>query len=81
MPQAIWIFSREDNAESHTGKGCWKEVDLTEDNASQTTAVFEGWKDANDKWNAMWGRPNRNEPKDGKYYVAGTWTGTRHDGR
>ncbi|MBB9196709.1 DUF1983 domain-containing protein, partial [Escherichia coli] len=41
--------------ESHLGKELLEKVDLTEDNASRLEEFSKEWKDANDKWNAMWG--------------------------
>ncbi|WP_252182140.1 host specificity protein J, partial [Escherichia coli] len=41
--------------ESHLGKELLEKVDLTEDNASRLDEFSKEWKDANDKWNAMWG--------------------------
>nr|WP_261912952.1 phage terminase large subunit family protein [Salmonella enterica] len=46
-----------------------KKIDLTEDNASKLQQFSKEWKDANDKWNAMWG-VKIEQTKDGKYYVA-----------
>ncbi|EJP1763064.1 hypothetical protein NV521_005006, partial [Escherichia coli] len=40
--------------ESHLGKELLEKVDLTEDNASRLDEFSKEWKDANDKWNAMW---------------------------
>ncbi len=56
--------------ESHLGKDLLEKVDLTEDNASKLEQFSKEWKDANDKWNAMWG-VKIEQTKDGKYYVAG----------
>ncbi|EHK4257641.1 host specificity protein J, partial [Escherichia coli] len=56
--------------ESHLGKELLEKVDLTEDNASKLDQFSKEWKDANDKWNAMWG-VKIEQTKDGKYYVAG----------
>uniref|UniRef100_UPI000A888327 phage attachment tail tip protein J n=1 Tax=Escherichia coli TaxID=562 RepID=UPI000A888327 len=56
--------------ESHLGKELLKKVDLTEDNASRLDEFSKEWKDANDKWNAMWG-VKIEQTKDGKHYVAG----------
>ncbi|EFD1537927.1 host specificity protein J, partial [Escherichia coli] len=56
--------------ESHLGKELLEKVDLTEDNASRLEQFSKEWKDANDKWNAMWG-VKIEQTKDGKYYVAG----------
>ncbi|MDF4131165.1 phage tail tip fiber protein, partial [Escherichia coli] len=47
-----------------------EKVDLTEDNASRLDEFSKEWKDANDKWNAMWG-VKIEQTKDGKHYVAG----------
>ncbi|MCV5208452.1 hypothetical protein OFC00_26455, partial [Escherichia coli] len=41
--------------ESHLGKELLEKVDLTEDNASRLDEFSKEWKDANDKWNVMWG--------------------------
>ncbi|EBV2389073.1 hypothetical protein DN344_23480 [Salmonella enterica subsp. enterica serovar Mississippi] len=56
--------------ESHLGKELLEKVDLTEDNSSKLQQFSKEWKDANDKWNAMWG-VKIEQTKDGKYYVAG----------
>ncbi|MGS2970465.1 host specificity protein J [Escherichia coli] len=56
--------------ESHLGKELLEKVELTEDNASKLEAFSKEWKDANDKWNAMWG-VRIEQTKDGKHYVAG----------
>ncbi|HGK5302421.1 TPA: host specificity protein J, partial [Salmonella enterica subsp. enterica serovar Thompson] len=56
--------------ESHLGKELLEKVDLTEDNASKLQQFSKEWKDANDKWSAMWG-VKIEQTKDGKYYVAG----------
>ena len=56
--------------ESHLGKELLEKVDLTEDNASRLDQFSKEWKDANDKWNAMWG-VKIEQTKDGKHYVAG----------
>ncbi|ECZ4232465.1 host specificity protein J, partial [Salmonella enterica] len=56
--------------ESHLGKELLEKVDLTEDNASKLEEFSKEWKDANDKWNAMWG-VKIEQTKDGKHYVAG----------
>ncbi len=56
--------------ESHLGKDLLEKVDLTEDNASKLEQFSKEWKDANDKWNAMWG-VKIEQTKDGKHYVAG----------
>ncbi|EOQ8951645.1 phage tail protein, partial [Escherichia coli] len=56
--------------ESHLGKELLEKVDLTEDNASKLEQFSKEWKDANDKWNAMWG-VKIEQTKDGKHYVAG----------
>ncbi len=54
MPQAIWIFQGQ-ITESHWVR-LLEKVDLTEDNASKLQQFFsKNWRDANDKWNAMWG--------------------------
>ncbi|EFH5108604.1 DUF1983 domain-containing protein [Escherichia coli] len=39
-------------------------------NASRLDEFSKEWKDANDKWNAMWG-VKIEQTKDGKHYVAG----------
>ncbi|MBB7132821.1 DUF1983 domain-containing protein, partial [Escherichia coli] len=41
--------------ESHLGKELLEKVELTENNASKLEEFSKEWKDANDKWNAMWG--------------------------
>ncbi|MBC0848295.1 host specificity protein J [Escherichia coli] len=56
--------------ESHLGKELLEKVELTEDNASKLEEFSKEWKDANDKWNAMWG-VKIEQTKDGKHYVAG----------
>ncbi|HGU5143881.1 TPA: host specificity protein J, partial [Escherichia coli] len=56
--------------ESHLGKELLEKVELTEDNASRLEEFSKEWKDANDKWNAMWG-VKIEQTKDGKHYVAG----------
>ncbi|HFT0918520.1 TPA: phage portal protein [Escherichia coli] len=56
--------------ESHLGKELLEKVELTEDNASKLEEFSKEWKDASDKWNAMWG-VKIEQAKDGKHYVAG----------
>ncbi|ENP9255372.1 host specificity protein J, partial [Escherichia coli] len=56
--------------ESHLGKELLEKVELTEDNASKLEEFSKEWKDANDKWNAMWA-VKIEQTKDGKHYVAG----------
>ncbi|HAY0219001.1 TPA: host specificity protein J [Escherichia coli] len=56
--------------ESHLGQTLLEKVELTEDNASRLDQFAEEWKDANDKWNAMWG-VKIEQTEDGKHYVAG----------
>ncbi|MCI3291170.1 ATP-dependent Clp protease proteolytic subunit [Escherichia coli] len=56
--------------ESHLGKELLEKVELTENNASKLEEFSKEWKDANDKWNAMWG-VKIEQTKDGKHYVAG----------
>ncbi|MDI0941170.1 host specificity protein J [Escherichia coli] len=56
--------------ESHLGKELLEKVELTEDNASRLDEFSKEWKDASDKWNAMWG-VKIEQTKDGKHYVAG----------
>ncbi|WP_097343278.1 phage attachment tail tip protein J [Escherichia coli] len=56
--------------ESHLGKELLGKVDLTEDNASRLDEFSKEWKDASDKWNAMWG-VKIEQTKDGKHYVTG----------
>ncbi|MGF2981165.1 phage tail tip protein, partial [Escherichia coli] len=56
--------------ESHLGKELLEKVDLTEDNASRLDEFSKEWKDASDKWNAMWA-VKIEQTKDGKHYVAG----------
>ncbi|ENB7988155.1 host specificity protein J [Escherichia coli] len=56
--------------ESHLGKELLEKVELTEDNASKLEEFSKEWKDASDKWNAMWG-VKIEQTKDGKHYVAG----------
>ncbi len=55
MLPAIWIFFKGQITESHLGKELLEKVELTEDNASKLEEFSKEWKDANDKWNAMWG--------------------------
>ncbi|EPU1276241.1 phage tail protein [Escherichia coli] len=64
--------------ESHLGKELLEKVDLTEDNASRLDEFSKEWKDANDKWNAMWG-VKIEQTKDGKHYVAGNGKYTAQD--
>ncbi|MDT5381503.1 hypothetical protein LNKOIFOO_004524 [Escherichia coli] len=56
--------------ESHLGKELLEKVELTEDNASKLEEFSKEWKDANDKWNAMWGIKIE-QTEDGRHYVAG----------
>ncbi|MCJ1132188.1 phage tail tip protein, partial [Escherichia coli] len=56
--------------ESHLGKELLEKVELTEDNASRLEEFSKEWKDASDKWNAMWA-VKIEQTKDGKHYVAG----------
>ncbi|EPD2740432.1 phage attachment tail tip protein J [Escherichia coli] len=56
--------------ESHLGKELLEKVDLTEDNASRLEEFSKEWKDASDKWNAMWG-VRIEQTEDGRHYVAG----------
>ena len=56
--------------ESHLGKELLEKVDLTEDNASRLDEFSKEWKDASDKWNAMWG-VKIEHTRDGKHYVTG----------
>ncbi len=56
--------------ESHLGKELLEKVELTEDNASRLEQFSKEWKDASDKWNAMWG-VKIEQTEDGKHYVAG----------
>ncbi|MEE6911899.1 host specificity protein J [Escherichia coli B9:H18] len=55
---------------THLGKELLENVELTEDNASKLEQFSKEWKDANDKWNAMWG-VRIEQTEDGKHYVAG----------
>ncbi|HFF3463450.1 TPA: host specificity protein J, partial [Escherichia coli] len=55
---------------THLGKELLENAELTEDNASRLEAFSKEWKDASDKWNAMWG-VRIEQTKDGKHYVAG----------
>ncbi|EOL9156394.1 DUF1983 domain-containing protein, partial [Escherichia coli] len=55
---------------THLGKELLENFELTEDNASKLEQFSKEWKDANDKWNAMWG-VKIEQTKDGKHYVAG----------
>ena len=56
--------------ESHLGRELLEKVELTEDNASKLEQFSKEWKDANDKWNAMWG-VKIEQTEDGRHYVAG----------
>ncbi|WP_086127107.1 host specificity protein J, partial [Salmonella enterica] len=56
--------------ESHLGKELLEKVELTEDNASRLDEFSKEWKDANGKWNAMWG-VKIEQTEDGRHYVAG----------
>ncbi|HEJ0932884.1 TPA: host specificity protein J [Escherichia coli] len=56
--------------ESHLGKELLEKVELTEDNASRLEEFSKEWKDASDKWNAMWG-VKIEQTRDGRHYVAG----------
>ncbi len=55
---------------THLGKELLENAELTEDNASRLEAFSKEWKDASDKWNAMWG-VRIEQTKDGRHYVAG----------
>ncbi|WP_106508265.1 phage attachment tail tip protein J [Escherichia coli] len=55
---------------THLGKELLENFELTEDNASRLEEFSKEWKDANDKWNAMWG-VRIEQTEDGKHYVAG----------
>ncbi|PBT37495.1 phage tail protein [Escherichia coli] len=55
---------------THLGKELLENAELTEDNASRLEAFSKEWKDASDKWNAMWG-VRIEQTEDGKHYVAG----------
>nr|WP_258182615.1 host specificity protein J [Escherichia sp. 20412-1] len=55
---------------THLGKELLENAELTEDNASKLEQFSKEWKDANDKWNAMWG-VRIEQTEDGKHYVAG----------
>ncbi|EIW5894464.1 DUF1983 domain-containing protein [Salmonella enterica] len=56
--------------ETYLGAELVKKIDLTEDNASKLQQFSQEWKDANNKWNAMWG-VKIEQTEDGRYYVAG----------
>ncbi|MDM3447986.1 host specificity protein J [Citrobacter sp. Cb027] len=56
--------------ESHLGRELLEKVELTEDNASRLEQFSKEWKDASDKWNAMWG-VKIEQTEDGRHYVAG----------
>ncbi len=56
--------------ESHLGKELLEKVELTEDNASKLEEFSKEWKDASDKWNAMWG-VKIEQTEDGRHYVTG----------
>lgn len=55
---------------THLGRELLENFELTEDNASRLDEFSKQWKDANDKWNAMWG-VKIEQTEDGKHYVAG----------
>ncbi|EIT7660200.1 host specificity protein J [Escherichia coli] len=55
---------------THLGKELLENFELTEDNASRLEEFSKEWKDANDKWNAMWG-VRIEQTEDGRHYVAG----------
>ncbi|EEX1162853.1 host specificity protein J [Escherichia coli] len=55
---------------THLGKELLENAELTEDNASRLEAFSKEWKDARDKWNAMWG-VRIEQTEDGRHYVAG----------
>ncbi|ENB2357596.1 host specificity protein J, partial [Escherichia coli] len=55
---------------THLGRELLENFELTEDNASKLEEFSKEWKDASDKWNAMWG-VKIEQTKDGKHYVAG----------
>ncbi|ELQ1294208.1 host specificity protein J, partial [Escherichia coli] len=55
---------------THLGKELLENAELTEDNASRLEEFSKEWKDANDKWNAMWG-VRIEQTEDGRHYVAG----------
>lgn len=55
---------------THLGKELLENFELTEDNASKLEEFSKEWKDASDKWNAMWG-VKIEQTKDGKHYITG----------
>ncbi|EOU4924964.1 host specificity protein J [Escherichia coli] len=55
---------------THLGKELLESFELTEDNASKLEEFSKEWKDASDKWNAMWG-VKIEQTKDGKHYITG----------
>ncbi|MCZ4676449.1 host specificity protein J [Citrobacter sedlakii] len=63
-------FFKGEITESHLGQELLEKVELTGDNASRLDVFSKEWKDANDKWNAMWG-VKIEQTEDGKHYVAG----------
>lgn len=69
MRKVTWIFQRPDNR-IPSRQGAAGKVELTEDNASKLEEFSKEWKDANDKWNAMWG-VKIEQTEDGRHYVAG----------
>ncbi len=69
MRKVTWIFQRSDNR-IPSRQGAAGKVELTEDNASKLEEFSKEWKDANDKWNAMWG-VKIEQTEDGRHYVAG----------
>ncbi|EDX5192365.1 DUF1983 domain-containing protein [Salmonella enterica subsp. enterica serovar Glostrup] len=56
--------------ESYLGEELLKKFDLMKDNASKLKQFSREWKDANDRWNAMWG-VKIEQTRDGRRYVAG----------
>ncbi|EAQ6132328.1 DUF1983 domain-containing protein, partial [Salmonella enterica] len=55
---------------TYLGQELLDKIDLTEDNATKLQQFAKEWKDANDKWNAMYG-VKIEQTEDGKHYVAG----------
>ncbi|HFU2263957.1 TPA: host specificity protein J [Escherichia coli] len=55
---------------THLGKELLENFELTEDNASKLEEFSKEWKDASDKWNAMWG-VKIEQTRDGRHYITG----------
>ncbi|HDW2612524.1 TPA: host specificity protein J, partial [Escherichia coli] len=55
---------------THLGRELLENFEITEDNASRLEQFSKEWKDANDKWNAMWG-VKIEQTRDGRHYITG----------